>query len=278
MVKTCSFCKEVKTLDNFDKNGKHTYSVCKQCKRLKTAARRYNLSIENVEFLFSFKNCMCCNKKFKSERFRHIHHTCDGVRGIICQRCNHVLGQETKFDLMRIQSCIKFITESRKNPLNKDNPQERLSNNGIKERILNDHTPDSYRICNLCNKSKPLSSFSHYNKTNSKARLYCKQCASAKTAVSTYGICFEEILKLRNQTRCSCCGVKFTKDNKADIHHIGSVIRGLVCHNCNRLLVDESDEQLKRLICCEQWILDDEDMICSAWRRAEASRNDSLPV
>lgn len=48
MLRTCSFCKDAKTLDNFDKNGKYLYSVCKDCKRLKTVSRRYGLSIEDV--------------------------------------------------------------------------------------------------------------------------------------------------------------------------------------------------------------------------------------
>ncbi|RLE45812.1 hypothetical protein DRJ25_05125 [Candidatus Woesearchaeota archaeon] len=274
MLRTCSFCKEAKTLDKFDKNGKYLYSVCKDCKRLKTVCRRYNLSIKDVEFLFAFKNCMCCDEPFKSTRLRHIHHTSSGVRGIVCQRCNHVLGQETKEDLYRIQSCIEFIAGARKNLLNRDNPQERPSTKELKEGILNDYTLGSYRICNKCGEEKPFSEFSQHSVKNPWKRLHCKSCASAMTAAKTYGITLQEVFDLRKKTHCDCCNSKLTKKNKADIHHIG-VVRGLVCHHCNRLLVDESREQLLRLLACERWILDDEDIVCSAWRHAEASRNDS---
>lgn len=275
MLKTCSFCKEAKTLDNFDKNGKYLYSICKDCKRLKTACRRYKISIEAVEFLFAFENCMCCGVKFKSTRLRHIHHIYDGVRGVVCQRCNHVLGQETKDDLKRIQSCIDFISRARKNLLNRDNPQERPSTNELKEGIPNDYTPDSFRICNKCGESKPLTDFSPHSKSNPWRRLHCKSCASAMVAANEYKISLQQVIELRKKTTCNCCGCQFTEDNWADIHHVSNEVRGLVCHNCNRLLVDESKEQLSRLQDCEQWILDDEDIVCSAWRHAEVSRNDS---
>jgi hypothetical protein len=185
-----------------------------------------------------------------------------------------VLGQETKDDLKRIQSCIKFITEDRKNLLDRDDPQERPSKNEVKEGILNDYTPDSFRICNKCGESKPLSDYSTHSKSNLWVRRHCKSCASAMSASNIYGISFQQVLYLRKQTFCFCCGCKFTKDNWGDIHHVKSGVKGLVCHNCNRLLVDESSEQLLRLLACEQWILNDDDIVCSAWRHAEASRND----
>lgn len=274
MLRTCSFCKEVKPLDNFDKNGKYLYSVCKSCKRLKSACRRYNLSIETVEFLFAFENCMCCNSEFKSTRLRHIHHTDEGVRGVVCQRCNHVLGQETKEDLKRIQSCIEFISGARKNLLNMRQSAGKTFDKRFNERTLNDYTPDSFRVCNKCGESKPLTEFSPHSKKNPWLRLHCKACASAMVAANEYGISLQQVINLRKQNTCDCCGCKFTKDNWSDIHHIGSEVRGLICHNCNRLLVDESEEQLSRLCDCEQWILDDEDIVCSAWRHAEVSRND----
>lgn len=225
--------------------------------------------------MFTFTNCMCCGAMFKSTRLIHVHHTLEGVRGIICQRCNHVLGQESKVDLKRIQFCIDFITGARKNLPNRDNPQERPSTNESKEGILNDYTPGSFRICNKCGEPKPIDDFSAHSKKNPWLRLHCKACASANVASNAYGISLQQVIELRKKTTCDCCRCKFTKDNWADIHHVDSEVKGLVCHNCNRLLVDESEEQLSRLCDCEQWILDDEDIVCSAWRHAEASRNDS---
>jgi hypothetical protein len=225
------------------------------------AARRYKLKVESVRYLYAFENCMCCDIKFGATRFRHIHHVDTTVKGIICQRCNHVLGQESEIDLHRIQSCILFITESRENLLDRDNLQERSFQNEFEKKSSTTIRPAHSRKCKICGESKPLTSFSL---NGIGTRLHCKSCASALTAARTYGLTVDQVLRLRYRNICDCCGCEFTAKNARDIHHIEGVVKGLICHNCNRLLVDESSEQLERLKNCEQWILNDDDIVWSA--------------
>ena len=113
----CVKCKTEKSLDDFykQKAKKLGYSsYCKSCSYKIGKALRFNISESFLEYLHSYTECMCCGTSFKDELHRHIHHTDEGVQGIICRGCNHILRQETSDDLKNIESVIAYIHSDRK--------------------------------------------------------------------------------------------------------------------------------------------------------------------
>lgn len=247
-IKCCSACKQELPISNFDRNGKYAYSLCKSCKRIRTAARRYNLTLEQVRELYNISACMVCGKKFQNQRMQHIHHTKQGVRGVVCQFCNHILAQETANDLERIEACLNFIQQPRKNLLDRVNPQGSLLDPSTTARAarFGEH------ICKTCKRVLPLTAFSENG--HGGFRRTCKHCAVCSLQAKVYNLTFEEVYNLRLQTKCQCCGHSFTEKNFATIHHVKDRVFGLVCDACNRSLGQETHEQVRRLTCCAAWI------------------------
>jgi len=249
-MKQCNKCKEYKPLNQFNKNGKYLYSICSACKRLAKICREYKVSVQEAKRLESIESCEICGYIFDNKKIRHIHHISTGVRGVICQWCNHILGQETSEDLHRIQSCLSFVKLNRKNLFDRDNPQGRLQDCNP----LNEHTPGSpHRQCKICKGWKPLSEFP--KNSNRWYEHTCKNCRGIRVASRIYNLSFEQIIQLRQINKCQCCRTKFTKDNWQVIHHINNIVYGIICNNCNRLLGSESEQNLFRLKQCEKWIL-----------------------
>jgi len=247
-VKCCSGCRRELPTNVFDRNGLYTYSICKSCKRERTAARRYGLTVEQVRKLHSIPECMCCGKKFQSQRSQHIHHTAFGVQGVVCQFCNHILGQETDDDLRRIKACLDFISQLRKNLFDRVNPQGSLRDPSTTTRLAR----FGERICTACERVLPLMAFSE-NGIGGHRRM-CKYCCVCSLQAYIYNLTFEEVYQLRLQKQCHCCGDSFTKKNFATIHHVQDRVLGLVCDACNRRLGQETQEQVRRLEACVTWL------------------------
>ncbi len=118
----CSKCKKFKTVSNFHKsknrpNGLNCY--CKDCRyvlnhrpdimeqrrqagRKHTLRVRYNLTLEDYNEMFEIQNgtCLICNKPEKRKLKNGIifplvvdhNHKTGQIRGLLCDRCNKVLG------------------------------------------------------------------------------------------------------------------------------------------------------------------------------------------
>jgi len=114
-TKICGKCKIPKPLDEFHKHRNGKYGVdgrCKECNNLhrrnkyandvqykERAYRRgrknlYNLNDVELDKLLIITNCEICGNKFKSKRDKHIdhNHNTGKVRGVLCNRCNTMLG------------------------------------------------------------------------------------------------------------------------------------------------------------------------------------------
>ena len=113
-------------------------------------------------------------------------------------------------------------------------------------------------FCTGCEKMKTLCEFST---VKGKPYHYCKECTRYNKAASRYGISKETAEELYSKTTCDCCGSKFEKQSHQHIHHVGNVVKGLVCLRCNHTLRDTSDEHLRRLKCCVRFIEQDEDRV-----------------
>lgn len=134
--KKCSKCKKSKLLNEFylnknSKDGHHHY--CKKChnshskqrydndpefreKRKKYGQlKRYNITTDKfLDILNEQKNkCAICDKPFKSKRVTFIDHDHnDGkVRGLLCPKCNTILGL-CYDDVEILKSAILYIEKT----------------------------------------------------------------------------------------------------------------------------------------------------------------------
>ena len=240
-TRICSFCDKEKPLDCFSQNGKFLYSLCNTCKNLKTAMRRYNITIEQAIEVFETTKCDCCHCEFTDKNPRHIHHTIDGYKGVLCQKCNLIIGQETSEELYRIQSCLNFIKLQRKNLINRDNQQGSLSDPSTTAR-----RPRSF-VCKRCGRKLHKIEFRPHRKT-------CKHCEVCLESARQYGIAYNTAFELYSRDKCDCCQLPFNLVNKIAIHHIGNSVLGAVCDACNRRLGQETTQQVSHLQACESWI------------------------
>lgn len=118
-MKRCSKCKELKSLTEFHKSRTERLglrSICKNChkeynrlynknnrdkrrehERCRTAKRRHGLSLYDIEFIILTQNntCTICGNTFgigfEKPTIDHCHTTGE-MRGIICNRCNILIG------------------------------------------------------------------------------------------------------------------------------------------------------------------------------------------
>lgn len=121
-MKRCAICGETKPLDDFHRQkggaqGRHSY--CKACylprykgrdrakpeaavRRAQNIKSRYGLSLEDVERMRQEQGgrCAICQKYL--DRFHIDHeHSSGAVRGLLCHRCNTVIGGLDDKDFLR---------------------------------------------------------------------------------------------------------------------------------------------------------------------------------
>ena len=125
MLKTCNLCGSDKELSNYhkDKSKRDGHSNwCKSCKKEKDAlkrdvrrdqhlARRYNISTEVYDHMYSKQNgcCNICRKNFTQLCVDHCHKT-GNVRGLLCQTCNKGLGLLMD-DVSYLTNAIAYLNE-----------------------------------------------------------------------------------------------------------------------------------------------------------------------
>jgi len=130
-MKTCSKCKETKSLDQFSKrsntiSGKQ--SICKLCSKLDSKNRRpvnvdnnrnshlvrtYGISIEQYNQLFVDQNGVCAicgGTDIKKLSVDHNHIT-GQIRGLLCQACNAGIGF-LKDDINILVSAVEYLMDS----------------------------------------------------------------------------------------------------------------------------------------------------------------------
>jgi hypothetical protein len=111
----CCDCQQWFDLDQFCViNGTKPYQYCKACQRLHKAMSRYSVSREVASRLYSATVCECCGSEFEKQTHKHIHHTQDGVVGVVCITCNHLLRDESPSHIRKLLCCVKWLLSREK--------------------------------------------------------------------------------------------------------------------------------------------------------------------
>jgi hypothetical protein len=273
----CRRCELDKDLSQFYKSKRNKSGceyICKPCKSIDINARRYGISESFLEYLYSHEQCMCCDEQFVSAKGRHIHHTDQGVQGLVCIHCNHILGQETEEDLQRIKLALIYMKSSRENLLDRDNQQERLRDFGRNINVVEESSETIRCESQMCSQCKRLLTKKSFRTPKGRGTLkVCFDCQRSNDRL----LHSKQATEARNKaSNCACCDCEL--NTKKCVHHVGDTVYGVVCHKCNQLLGDESEQRQRRLLVCKLWIEDnlswDYDRVRPAWRHAECGRND----
>lgn len=116
----CIVCGELKSYDFFYKNGDNTYkSKCKSCYKNHESNYSYRYKSKGItkavyEQQLALQNgcCKICEKEFKSKRHCFIDHDhkTGAYRGILCPKCNNLLGMsDDNIDIL--SKAIKYLTQ-----------------------------------------------------------------------------------------------------------------------------------------------------------------------
>jgi hypothetical protein len=135
-TKICSSCKTRKNLKNFHKNksskdGHHHY--CKKCKNesriirrlsdnsfriaqnIKQKLSKYNITNEHYISILEKqkKSCSICSNTFENERtiFIDHDHSNGNVRGLLCPKCNTILGLAND-NINTLLSAVNYLKQS----------------------------------------------------------------------------------------------------------------------------------------------------------------------
>lgn len=113
--KICSKCKEIKSVDRFqkDKHKPSGYSsYCKDCRRNNKIKKLYNISIDEYDNLYKNQigGCLICHTKHDRLHIDHCHNT-GKVRGLLCSKCNMAIGLFND-DIKLLQETIKYISKN----------------------------------------------------------------------------------------------------------------------------------------------------------------------
>jgi hypothetical protein len=247
---TCVRCRQNKLAKDFytsRRNKSGLEGICKQCKRIKSAAKRFQVSEDTIEHLYTFSQCMCCGVSFKDSKLTHIHHTqAYGLRGIVCFSCNYILAEETDEDKTRIQKCLEFI--DRNNLSHTVNPQERpISKDAVAE--SSETTSCKTFYCKQCQRQNLTQNDFHKQKSR-RPRRVCRDCWNSNWRLRN------KFKSLRiTKTHCDCCNTRFTKRNKSCVHHIDKTVHGIICNRCNQILGDESIQRKNQLLACLEFMI-----------------------
>lgn len=273
----CRRCKSDKDLSMFYKSKRtktcHEY-ICKPCKSIELNAKRYGISEWFIEYLYSHEQCMCCDEMFTSNKGRHIHHNDQGVQGLVCIHCNHILGQETEEDLQRIEKALIYMKSFRDNLLDRVNQQVEPQKSGTRSRFTEESSEikgSETRMCSQCKRKLTKESF-RIRKESNNIRKVCYGCERSNVKLSHS----KQAKEARNKaSNCACCDCELIKKY---LHHVGNTVYGVVCNRCNQLLGDESEQRKTQLLACKLWIENNHsrayDMIRPTWKHVECGRND----
>lgn len=104
--KMCSHCKRILTKDSFRtrKESSNTRSICWDCGR---SNDRLSHSKQAMRARDAASNCACCGCELIGKKC--LHHVGDVVYGVVCNRCNQLLGDESERRKTQLLVCKLWI-------------------------------------------------------------------------------------------------------------------------------------------------------------------------
>jgi hypothetical protein len=125
-TQVCSVCDTEKALSEFHyRNDNKKYRTnCKECRNKAEAARRYNITVGEIDAMRERQDNSCAICKTKAEDIPHASfttnplvvdhcHTTGKVRGLLCPTCNAGLGH-FKDSFSMLLSAASYIQQSGK--------------------------------------------------------------------------------------------------------------------------------------------------------------------
>ena len=215
-------------------------SRCKQCRNLKMTIHRYKISEEFLVYLYTHDNCMCCGVEFSNSFDRCLHHTDEGVQGLVCRKCNYVLGADDDEALRTLDCVLSYMKQDR----------DVLCLISELPRIKKEHTRTVTKdsLGEQCNSCKGFYTRGSFYTDCRVRRDVCWDCNRGRLRLKISKPTKEAKQKT---THCECCNSELTEKM---VHHVGDVAYGIICRRCNVLLKDESKEQIDRLLSAKLWI------------------------
>lgn len=100
----CKQCGKGNLLRNdfHNKKSRGIKKICKIC-----ANKNCALTSKYKSYRKTKTHCDCCGIMFNKTNRSCVHHICQVVRGIICSRCNQVLGDESRSK--QLHACLEFM-------------------------------------------------------------------------------------------------------------------------------------------------------------------------
>ena len=94
------------------------------------------------------------------------------------------------------------------------------------------------KTCYVCKQELSLDCFHNDSARCDGKQSACISCKKKEKRRRTYGYCinFEEVeARYYATNRCECCGKNFgdVASNKKCVDHLGDIIRGIICWDCN---------------------------------------------
>ncbi len=106
-TKQCSQCNRILTMDSFVARHNQRRNVCHNCHRSNV---RLSQSKQATEARNEASFCACCECELIGKKC--VHHVGDTVYGVVCNRCNQLLGDESEQRKMRLLACKLWIEAS----------------------------------------------------------------------------------------------------------------------------------------------------------------------
>jgi hypothetical protein len=103
----CSQCKRQLMNKSFSVDRTRTRKVCIDCRRSNV---RLSQSKQATELRNKTTTCACCGCELVGKKC--IHHIQDTIFGVVCNRCNQLLGNETEHHKTRLLACKLWIEDS----------------------------------------------------------------------------------------------------------------------------------------------------------------------
>lgn len=101
----CKQCKQFLKLNDFYKQkSRQPRRICKHCSKSNRRLTQKFKTLRN-----SKTHCECCDTKFSKQNKSCVHHIGEEIHGIICNRCNQILGNESEQRKEQLLACLEFM-------------------------------------------------------------------------------------------------------------------------------------------------------------------------